>query len=437
MGGVTRRQPLGMVLAVAMALLCWWSVSAWGLVTWTAAAVGAVVVQQLAASRYLASYASAPTAPRERFLKRMSWLYVAAALVWASSPLLFLDRVGEAREFACWAVLGTMVNTASHRLALVPRLHRAFTNTFYATAFAFFAAAVALPSTGDHQTLLFAPICIFQFWLSRRVSRDVYRTQKELYATKYDIELRRDQAEAEVKEKTKFLAAATHDMRQPVIAMGLYAEFLESDPSSHEVLVPRINRAAAAVNALFNSLFDVTSLDSGHHKLKLEPVSLAELLATLRIDFEPLASARQLELRVRGTDVMLISDGGRLRRMVGNVVSNAIKYSKPEGKVLVAIRRIRGAVAIEVWDQGVGIPASQIDKVFAEFYRAESGRELALDGMGIGLSLVRRLADALGSTVTITSCEGRGTKVTITIVDLDRRAKGSDSTAYPSGSQRS
>jgi signal transduction histidine kinase len=418
MTGIARRHALGIGLAVAMATLFWRGVPAWGALAWMTLAVGVFLVKKFAARRYVTTHLAAPAAQRDRFLGNMSWVYVASGLVWASCPLLFLDRVGEAQEFACWAVLGVVANAASFRLALVPRLHRAFTNTFYVAIFAFFAAAVALPTTGDHPTLLFAPICMFQFWISRRLSKDVYRTQRALYSAQYDLETRTDVAEANVKEKSKFLAAATHDMRQPVIAMGLYAEFLESDPSSHDVLIPKINRAAAAVNALFSSLFDVTSLDSGHHKLKLEPVSLTELLSTLRTDYEPLAQARQLELRVRGRDAMLLSDGARLRRLVGNVLSNAIKYSRPEGKVLVAIRQVAGKPVIEVWDQGVGIAASQIENVFDEFYRADGGRELSPDGMGIGLALVSRLAEALKCSVTIASSEGTGTRVTIALTDL-------------------
>ncbi len=208
-------------------------------------------------------------------------------------------------------------------------------------------------------------------------------------------------------------------MRQPVIALSLYAEYLESYPDSHVEVGPKITQATAAVNNLFNSLFDLAHFDTGEVKLTIEPVRIAEVIDGLAHVVGPVAKASGIELRVRVNDALLQTDSTRLRRMIANVLSNAVRYSKPGAKILLAARVRQDKLRVEVWDQGVGIAADKLPKVFSEFYRVDTSTALAPEGMGIGLSLVARLAEALNTKITIASVEGRGTRVTMEIGDVD------------------
>jgi signal transduction histidine kinase len=161
------------------------------------------------------------------------------------------------------------------------------------------------------------------------------------------------------------------------------------------------------VNALFDSLFDLVRLDSGKIKLNVEPVDLGKLLQDLELQYRPVAQSKGLQLRVRGRPGTVISDPILLRRIVGNLVSNAVKYTR-SGGVLLAARGRGGSRRIEVWDTGLGIAPVHQREIFREFYKVPShaGTE---DGFGLGLYIVARLAAILGHPLSLASRPGRGT----------------------------
>jgi signal transduction histidine kinase len=161
------------------------------------------------------------------------------------------------------------------------------------------------------------------------------------------------------------------------------------------------------VNALFDSLFDLVRLDSGKIKLNIEPVDLPKLLQDLELQYRPLAQAKGLEFRVHATPGTAVSDPILLRRIAGNLISNAVKYTE-RGGVLVATRTRRSGRSIEVWDTGLGIAPMHQREIFREFYKVPShaGTE---DGFGLGLYIVARLAAILGHPLSLASQPGRGT----------------------------
>jgi len=361
-----------------------------------------------------------PTIQIQRaFVRHVAPVHFLLAAAWGMAVLLFFNRVGPDRELACWALLNGVFYLPIARMALVPEILRRHIHTFLICSVGGLFFAASFLWAGDRPAAFwFAPVAIYQWWLARRLGKEIYRTQSEHYSLVFDLDAKNEVAREAVKTKDRFLAAATHDMRQPVTALGLYAEYLATYPETHVELAPKIGKASAAINSLFNSLFDLSNFDSGEVKLTLEPVSIADVIHGLYVAFEPLAAARGLELRVHVVDAVVQTDLMRLRRMIGNVLSNAIKYSQAGGKILLASRVHGGQVRVEVWDQGIGIPADQIQNVFKEFYRVDEGAKLAPDGMGIGLSLVTRLATALNTRLSIASVEGRGTRVTMTIGDV-------------------
>jgi len=410
------------LMAVAMGLACASIVPLDQIALWLGVVLTWTIAHVMVGHWYLAHVDGGTPNQRRSFLSKARIFYALIGVIWGCTPILFFDRLGDVREFACWVVLACVLYGPAHRLAMVPAIHRAYTNGLFFTSLSSVVVVTVAENKAVGVVVPMLIVALLQRWATHRIAADVYKTQSALYGVQYDLAAKNEEAEAAVAAKNRFLAAAAHDMRQPVIAMGLYAQFLESDPGSYQELAPKICRASKAVSALFNSLFDLAAFESGRITLAIERISLAEVIRTLQTDFEPHAHARGIELRVRVADAVLQSDATRLRRMIGNALSNAIKYSRPGTRILLAVRSQGPKLRVEVWDQGIGIPASQVGLVFQEFYRAEGGAELAPDGMGLGLSLVTRLATALGATVAIASVEGRGTRVSFTLSDMDLAA---------------
>ena len=217
--------------------------------------------------------------------------------------------------------------------------------------------------------------------------------------------------------KNRFLASAAHDIRQPVHALRLYADWLRSEPELVAEITPKIVESTKAVNALFDSLFDLARLETGKIELKIEQVSLESLLQELDLHYRPLAQAKGLQFRMRMRPGVVVSDQILLKRILGNLIANAIKYSD-KGGVLVAVRAWGRHPCIEVWDTGVGIATEHQTEVFREFFKVPL-HEGTQDGFGLGLYIVSRLSQILGHPIILRSRAGRGTVVRILLKPSD------------------
>ncbi len=215
--------------------------------------------------------------------------------------------------------------------------------------------------------------------------------------------------------KTRFLAAASHDILQPLNAARIYATSLsEQTRVNQEQKVGQIGKLADNVDAsleavedILTALLDISRLDAGAMKAELGALRLEDIFRQLAIEFEPLARSKSLELKFIKSSLSVRSDRRLLRRLLQNFVSNAIKYT-PSGRVLVgARRRPDGRVRIEVWDTGLGIPEESRADVFREFARLESAQRSA-PGLGLGLSIVERLARVLEADLGLRSSVGSG-----------------------------
>ncbi|MCF1469032.1 response regulator [Agrobacterium vitis] len=222
--------------------------------------------------------------------------------------------------------------------------------------------------------------------------------------------------------KTRFFAAAGHDILQPLNAARLYSSALVErlGQSENAGLVRNIDSALESVEQILGAVLDLSRLDTGAMKPRFATVPLQSLLERIRTDFEPMALEKNLKLVVLPTTLSVRSDANLLRRLVQNLVSNAIKYT-PSGKVLVGARRRGGQVIIQVTDSGIGIPTSKFRTVFKEFARLDEGIKTA-SGLGLGLSIVDRIARVLKATVALESRPGRGTSFRVT-VPIEKSAK--------------
>jgi Na+/proline symporter/signal transduction histidine kinase len=209
--------------------------------------------------------------------------------------------------------------------------------------------------------------------------------------------------------KTRFFAAAGHDILQPLNAARLYSSALveRMGQSESSAIVRNIDSALESVESILGAVLDISRLDTGAMRPRLASVPLADLLERIQTDFAPIAREKSLKLVVMPTSLRVRSDPNLLRRLVQNLVSNAIKYTLT-GKVLVGARRRGNQVVIQVMDSGIGIPPSKFRTVFKEFARLDEGAKTA-SGLGLGLSIVDRIARVLSHPVELHSTHGKGT----------------------------
>jgi Na+/proline symporter/signal transduction histidine kinase len=239
--------------------------------------------------------------------------------------------------------------------------------------------------------------------------------------TRLNAELARAKAEADDANvsKTRFVAAASHDILQPLNAARLYVTSLierQRDSLGEDEdrsLVQNIDASLEAVEEIFTALLDISRLDTGAMKPELADFRIDELLARLEVEFAPLARAKGLDLVFMPCSLSIRSDRRLLRRLLQNLVSNAIKYT-PAGSVLVGCRRRGARLRIEVYDTGIGIPHAKRRAVFKEFHRLDQGARVAR-GVGLGLSIVERIARVLDGEVALKSNVGRGTRFSIEV----------------------
>ncbi len=215
--------------------------------------------------------------------------------------------------------------------------------------------------------------------------------------------------------KTRFLAAASHDLRQPLHALGLLVAQLGVDTGLAERrrIIARVGNAVSVMNDLFNALLDISKLDAGAVAPEVAAIPIDPLLQRIEDMFAADAREKSLRLRVLHSGAWVRSDRLLLERIVLNLVSNAVRYTE-RGGIVVGCRRRGAALRIEVWDSGIGIPEDQRQNIFGEFYQvddANAGRP----GLGLGLAIVDRLCRLLHHPLELTSTPGRGSRFAITV----------------------
>ena len=217
--------------------------------------------------------------------------------------------------------------------------------------------------------------------------------------------------------KTRFLAAASHDILQPLNAARLYASSLSEGATriggeERADLARKVDMSLEAVEEILGALLDISRLDAGATRPEISDVPVADLMRMLEVEFKPLAASKGLELRFVSSKLAIRTDRRLMRRLLQNLVSNAIKYTL-KGKVLVGCRRCPAALRVEVWDTGLGIPADRQRVVFEEFQRLDQGARVAR-GLGLGLSIVERLGRVLDHPIGLASRLGEGSVFFVT-----------------------
>ncbi|WP_110972626.1 PAS domain-containing hybrid sensor histidine kinase/response regulator [Pseudomonas huaxiensis] len=226
----------------------------------------------------------------------------------------------------------------------------------------------------------------------------------------------RDAAQAANRSKDKYLAAASHDLLQPLNAARLLISTLRERclPDAEQLLVERAHQALEGAEDLLTDLLDISRLDQAAIKPDLDLYHLDELLVPLASEFQPAAEAAGLSLRVRSGGWLIRTDIRLLTRILRNFVSNACRYTG-QGRILLGARRRGQVLRLEVWDTGRGIAADRLDSIFLEFNQLDVGRAADRKGVGLGLAIVDRIARILECQVRVRSWPGRGSVFSIDV----------------------
>ncbi len=242
-----------------------------------------------------------------------------------------------------------------------------------------------------------------------------------------EARLREAKREAELANlsKTKFLAAVSHDLLQPLNAARLFTSALLEQPTAASGgLIRNISNSLEDVENLLGTLVDISKLDAGVIKPDIAPFAVSELLENLAAEFNQIAGSEQLQLDFIPCSALVRSDIQLLARILRNLLTNAIRYT-PQGRVMLGCRRRRQSLSIEVWDTGVGIPEDKLEEVFHEFKRGEGVRPQQDRGLGLGLAIVEKIARILGHRIQVSSVPGRGSKFAIEVPLAKRAPKAS------------
>lgn len=267
-----------------------------------------------------------------------------------------------------------------------------------------------------------------------------YTDISELKRRENALDLALQEAERANAAKTRFLATASHDLRQPIHALGLFFANLADRVRNAETesLIEQIEDSIEAIDSMLNALLDISKLDAGVIRPHVGPVAVADLFKRLATEYQshginpfgvllerrlfkrpetphqPTARETGNALRIRSSRAIVQSDPAMLERILRNLISNALRYTR-NGRVLVGARRRGDKLRIEVHDTGIGIPADQLDDIFLEFHQLGNPERNRHQGLGLGLAIVKRLAALLGHQITVRSRLGRGSCFAVTL----------------------
>ncbi|AOW14273.1 sensor histidine kinase [Hydrogenophaga crassostreae] len=386
------------------------------LVVWAVIAFSLAVYRYWLISVYRLQYDSYEGPQRQLFADRYGWTWGASGLIWGGVTLLVYLQASASSQFVCGLlILGQGIVSLGSFSSYLPALKSYLSSLTASTAL----GIVVNLGLNDwayvywHQTVALL-ILLGIFWhLTYKMGvrlNAVHRSSFELqFSNEELIESLTQQTRASLRAvaaKNRFLASAAHDLRQPVHALSLYADWLVTEPEMAQDIAPRMLQSTRAINELFDSLFDLTRIDAGNYKVHLQSVDVPKLFEELVTQFAPVAANKSLRLRTHSRSRSIWADPVVLRRILGNLVSNALKHTS-KGGVLVGLRQREASLVFEVWDTGVGIAHEHQMAIFQEFFRV-SQHQGTEDSLGLGLTIVSKLTTLMGYQLAVSSQEGRG-----------------------------
>lgn len=390
-----------------MAAFYYWQAPSSLVLAWLALRIAVHLTGQQMSRRYLAD---ARRAQRGRsWVHRFTAFSIFDSAAWGAGAWL-LPASGDPLQHGVAVIVITVASSAAIYATQVWSVVLAWVLPMNA------ALVAALLWQGEPVFLFMAACVAVNLGLVLHFGHQQQRLMTEALRTRFEKEALAEQLEQQMQivrqadqEKTRFLAAASHDLRQPMHAITLFGAVLEQALADHpqHANATRLMRAVDALSNSFTTLLDVSRLDAGAVVATPIATPLNPVLRALSQTFVPLAEERGLQLRLRATPLWVQTDPQLLQQLLANLLDNALKYT-PQGGVLVVARARSGAVWIDVCDTGIGIEARDHDAIFREFYQLDNPGRDRRRGLGMGLAIVQRLARLLQHDVRLHSRPGRG-----------------------------
>jgi signal transduction histidine kinase len=361
-------------------------------------------------------------------VEQMHWAWAAlimlTSLWWAAGSFGLIPsqyQVGPSYHFRLARhafLLLTMISHAFTLLLLAPSL-RATLGSLVLGAIPFgFSIGKALfiyrPVTLNWLTVQLIGYCLIGWFLCEG--------QKRACVKEFILVEARSQAEAATAEKNQFIAAISHDLRQPLTTLGLKLNYIERNVKSINLAedLSIAQRQVDAMESMINGTLDICRLESGTWNVEIQEVVLASLLHDIVLDMQPLVRARGLKLSLHSRPYLIHTDRHALDRIVRNVVTNAIRYTPSEqrgkkGHILVSCQRRGNLAKISVWDNGIGIPEDRQADIFKSYVQVGNPERNREKGFGLGLSIAQGLANLVGHKLDVDSTPGRGSRFSVTV----------------------
>ena len=402
------------VIPIVFAIL-YGHVNMLGLIVWAIASVSLAIYRWRLTVNYTKYLSESSISDQIQFKRKNYWTWPTTAFLWSTLVFLFFGRTPLFNQLVCFVVLASIGVFSATGYATHYKTMKLFINAMMFTlligmSWVYFTNTLAAK---ESMIYMIFPLQIV-FWkllflIGIRLNKShlqglkLRKGNQDLIISLQDQTNRANQA---VETKNRFLASAAHDIRQPVLALDVYASMLRAEPELAGVLTEKIEVATKSVIDMFDSLFDLSRLDAGQLKISNRDIDVLALMRELELQYKPAAHNKRLELRMRSGNFKIHTDRQLLKRILGNLLMNAIKFTN-KGGVLLACRPTPKGIRFEVWDTGVGIAADEQAAVFGEFYKSSSHLGTS-EGFGLGLSIVTRLCEPLGFNFSMQSRLGRG-----------------------------
>ena len=396
-----------------------------GLYAWTFISAVFITYRWWLSSQYMQHVFKAGDAAQLKFRDAHSWTWFMSAVLWSTLDWLFFGQASMDDQVICWLILAGigLHSTTSYSPHL--KTMKLFINTMIITLLIGMLGRFLFNTQAAIASMAYAAVPLLLFFWRLITSAGTKMHGTHLHGLKLlkgnekliaSLKAQTARANQAVATKNRLLASAAHDIRQPVLALEMYATMLKSEPEHVAELTDKVGLATQSVINMFDSLFDLARIESSQIKVNKTIIHLPELLRELDLQYQPAAHAKKLQLRMRSKQLDIYTDHQLLKRILGNLMINAIKFTN-KGGVILACRPRKQGIRFEVWDTGVGIPLDQQEAVFREFYKAPSHAGTS-DGFGLGLSIVARLCESLDFKFSMRSRVGRGSVFCIEVSTL-------------------
>jgi len=342
-------------------------------------------------------------------------------LHWGAAGWFFLDsQNSNIYLFMAVAILG-MVSASLANLSALPRLWLMYAVTIFAFVIA------RMISLNNWPVVVMSCLFIFGLWaLSKKLGEQILASITKDFKNAellQEVEIAKAKVEKTSIEKSRFMAAISHDLRQPLHAQGLFLYAMEEklDKDEHKEILNKIILSNNELNSLFDSLLEISQLDAQTVKVNKSHQSLFSLCKNLITEYEQEAREKSISLDISGCDYTVFSDPVLLKRIIRNLLSNALKHTE-QGSVKLNIEQAGDNVILSVIDTGIGIPQSEHQAIFDEYVQLNNKARDRSKGVGLGLALAKRICNLLGHTIEVQSSLGNGAcfKLTVALGDANK-----------------